>query len=712
MRSGHLYHRRSRSIPIRERGFTLIELLVVVVIVSTVSAIAVPVYLGQRSKANDAKMEQDLASISSLLTSAVSTKSPVTYSDSTIATTDSTDAGFQSVTVDGTISADFTSGSIPSGGQCVTVTRSDGAEGQACVSEAAGTAEQPDGGGGGGGAPAEPLEITYGASTFTVGSDSQALTPTVSGGVGTKSYSYSGSLPSDVTFSTTTGAFTGPAASNWPNAPTQVSSAQADIAYAAAATSGGTIVAGDFSQTATFGNLSRTSNGGLDIFVGKVSTAGVWEWVVTAGSTSSDSAYAVATASDGSAIVTGRFIGTVSFGSAGSISSAGGTDIFVAKVSSAGEWVWAARAGGSNGNSYEQGRGVSILPDGSAMITGDYVATPTFSPLPVPDPLSTTLPAATPTGNTDIFVARINSSGTWAWALAPTSVTSSQDFSGGISVLPDGTGAIAIGRFGGALNFGGTTVTSAGSTDIYVAKVNANGTWGWATRAGSSAAESGTAVSALTNGAAVISGSFAYGGSVTPPTFGTSGSSELASINGGWKGVNDILVARVNADGTWAWASSAGGTLGDVPNAIGALSDGSAVVVGEFRGSADFGSLSPLVSVASADVFVAKISSTGTWVWATAANGVTTGTSGNDIGRGVAVRPDGSSIVVGSFEGTLTFASGNTLTSSGSSDAFVARVSDGGSWTGSLPGVPSTLTVTVTDANGATASTPITLSIS
>jgi hypothetical protein len=71
--------------------------------------------------------------------------------------------------------------------------------------------------------PYAPRALSYAASQFTTGSAAQALTPTSTGGYGTKTYAVTaGSLPAGVTLNTATGTLTGPAAAAWKWRPVQM----------------------------------------------------------------------------------------------------------------------------------------------------------------------------------------------------------------------------------------------------------------------------------------------------------------------------------------------------------------------------------------------------------------------------------------------------------------------------------------------------------
>ncbi len=59
------------------------------------------------------------------------------------------------------------------------------------------------------------LNLTYASTTWTQGQVSQVVTPTVTGAIGSTTFSATGQLPPGVTFNATTGSFTGPAAWNF-----------------------------------------------------------------------------------------------------------------------------------------------------------------------------------------------------------------------------------------------------------------------------------------------------------------------------------------------------------------------------------------------------------------------------------------------------------------------------------------------------------------
>ncbi len=355
---------------------------------------------------------------------------------------------------------------------------------------------------------------------------------------------------------------------------------------------------------------------------------------------------AISTLADGSAIVTGLFRDTVAFGST-SLTSAGSRDIFIAKIDASGAYVWAIRAGST---STDGGYGVSTLADGSAIVTGQFTGTVVFG--------ATSLTAS----GTDVFVAKVNSSGSFVWAARAGG--SSTDKAWYVSTLADGS-AIITGYYSGTIVFGTSPplVSVSGSDDIFVAKISASGIFVWGTSAGgATSSDEGIGVSAMSDGSAIVVGTFEG-----PATFG---STVLTGT-----GNSDAFVAKIDAAGSFVWATQAGGTSADQAFRVSTLDDGSAIFEGYFKGTAAFGATT-LTSAGGEDYFVAKVTAAGSFVWATRAGG--SGDDG-DESWGVSALVDGSAIVTGSFEGTADFGA-TSLTSAGSWDVFIAKVDSSGAF--------------------------------
>ena len=281
---------------------------------------------------------------------------------------------------------------------------------------------------------------------------------------------------------------------------------------------GSSYVTGTFRSTATFGSYSLTSSGSSDIFVAKMDANGNWLWATQAGGISSNYGYAIAIDDNGNSYVTGLFGGTITFGSY-SLTSSGNWDIFIAKIDSNGNWLWATKAGGvSNDGGYV----ITIDDNGNSYVTGwfySYLAT--FGPY-----------SLTSSGSSDIFVAKMDANGNWLWAKQAGGI--SCDYGYGITTDDNGNSYVT-GCFADTATFGSYSLTSSGSSDIFVAKMDANGNWQWATNAGGINYDTGDGIAIEDNGNSYVTGLF--GGTITFGSYSLTGSGSF-----------DIFVAKLGND--------------------------------------------------------------------------------------------------------------------------------------------------------------------
>jgi hypothetical protein len=153
------------------------------------------------------------------------------------------------------------------------------------------------------------------------------------------------------------------------------------------------VVVGGYSQeTVDFGGGPLVSAGSFDIYIAKLDAAGSHLWSYRYGDAAAQLGLGVAVDGSGNAAITGRLKGTADFG-LGPLTSAGGDDVFVAKLDPLGSALWSQRYGELLG---QNGRDVAFDAAGYLLITGWMSGSADFGSGPL---LSA--------GGTDVLLARL-----------------------------------------------------------------------------------------------------------------------------------------------------------------------------------------------------------------------------------------------------------------------------------------------------------------
>ena len=406
---------------------------------------------------------------------------------------------------------------------------------------------------------------------------------------------------------------------------------------------GNTVTTGIFRDTADFdpgvGVANLTPQGDDDVFVTKLNSAGELVWAKSFGGTSGDRGHSVAVDATGNVYVSGEFEGVAGFG-ATSLTSAGEVDVFVAKLDSSGAVVWAKGFGGTSG---DRGQSVAVDATGNVYVSGEFEDVAGFG--------ATSLTSA---GDEDVFVTKLDSSGAVVWAKN----YGGADEDRGYSVAVDATGnSFVSGTFENAAGFGATSLTSAGDVDVFVTKLDSSGAVVWARNYGGADEDRGYSVAVDSSGNLYLTGDIRAAAAF--------GATSLTSAGG-----TDVFVAKLDSSGAVVWAKGFGGTSADRGYSVAVDSRGNVHVTGQFNETIAFGATS-LTSAGGADVFVTTLDSSGAVVWARGFGGTFL-----DRGYSLAVDASGNLFVAGWFEDTATFGA-TSLTSAGDWDVFVLTMAVG-----------------------------------
>lgn len=208
-----------------------------------------------------------------------------------------------------------------------------------------------------------------------------------------------------------------------------------------------------------------------------------------------------------------------------------------------------------------------------------------------------------------------------------------------------------------------TSLTSAGSCDIFTAKLDPAGNWLWANRAGGDSDDFARGIAVDSAGNCSLTGNFR-----TTADFGPY---PLLTRYWQYAGWEDVFVARLDAAGNWLWVKSAGDVYQDFGEGVALDAAGNTYITGQFCGTADFGPfiLTDAEGFDYFDLFVAKLDPAGNWLWAMRGGG-----DDDESGLDIALDGEGGIMITGWYWGHTVFDSFPIMDGSSGVDAFVAKL--------------------------------------
>lgn len=262
---------------------------------------------------------------------------------------------------------------------------------------------------------------------------------------------------------------------------------------------GNIITTGHFQKTIDFdpgpGVTNLTSEGKLDVFVQKLDADGNFMWAKSMGGIDDDKGYSVTSDVDGNVYTTGFFNKRVDFNPGEStfyLQAHYAEDIYIQKLDADGNFIWAKSMGGIG---TDMGHSIVIDPTGNIYTTGFFEETVDFDP-------GTGVVSLTSEGDADIYVQKLDSDGNLLWAKQMGGPKNEV----GNTVNTDADGNVyTSGSFQKTVDFdpgaGAVNLTSNGSTDMFIQKLDANGSFQWVKQMGGAGTEYlySTAIDALGN---------------------------------------------------------------------------------------------------------------------------------------------------------------------------------------------------------------------
>ncbi|MFO7561413.1 MAG: hypothetical protein R6X02_02115 [Enhygromyxa sp.] len=406
--------------------------------------------------------------------------------------------------------------------------------------------------------------------------------------------------------------------------------------------------AGDFEGVVSFGGEALVASGDKsDIVIAKHDRYGNPLWSQRFGDSSNQFAAKIVVDSKDNIVFVGRVYGHTDFGG-GPLQAAGSGDVIVAKFDSDGNHLWSQVFGGKDPERAER---VAIASNDDVIVTGTFTSSVDFGGgLHVSK------------GLRDAFVLRLDGA-TGAHVFSRPIGGSGDDYGFGVAV--DGSKIVIAGRFQKSINLGGT-LTSAGGTDLYVARLSGGGSVEWKKRFGGSGDESvhDLAISPVTKEIVVLG---EMEGTVN------FGAGKLVSA-----GARDIFILGLSPNGTPTHSANYGdksdqfGISNNVNTWMTLTTDDQGIVYfgGMLIGKLDLGPFALVPVAGSTDIFYVALGPDGAPLW-----GHSFGSADADLALDLAVSANKHMVMAGrSFGDAIDFGPAGVIETRGESDGLVVKV--------------------------------------
>jgi len=287
-------------------------------------------------------------------------------------------------------------------------------------------------------------------------------------------------------------------------------------------------------------------------------------------------------------------------------------------------------------------------------------------------------------GGADIYITKLDAAGNFSWGKSIGGL--SQQHAYGI-VTDDSANLYITGHYQGTIDFDPDPVStyflttlSAGSTSMFLIKMDSSGKLLWAKDMG----VANTSVFGYASGRSIAmdpAGDLLITGSYTGLIDFDPGPQQ-ANMNAG-NFVEEIFVAKYSRNGNLIWVDSFEGGNACIGYAVKADAAGNIYVTGSFQETVDFNpgpGTYPLSSVVGLkDIFLCKLGSGGEFRWAFAMGAIE-----DDYASGLVVDDSANVYITGRFQYTVDFdpdAAGTAnRTSSGSIDIFLSKYDSSGAF--------------------------------